>query len=87
MDILSFILGISVVVVTAVAVVAVIAFVKVSNINKEINSIHQTIGNEIENQNKLHDNVRRDFDTITNEIYRTIDSRLDKLESKLINKK
>ncbi len=85
MDILSFILGMSIVVVIAVAVVAVMAFVKVSRTNKEINNLqlnidelHRVIGQEIDNQN-------RERDTITNDVYRTIDSRLDKLESKLMD--
>ncbi len=86
MDILSFILGMSVVVVIAVAVVAVSAFVKVSKTNKDIkdrfealyrdvDNLHRVIGQENENQN-------RERDTIINDIYRTIDSRFDKLESK-----
>ena len=86
MDILSFILGMSIVVVIAVAVVAVMAFVKVSRTNKEINNLqlnidelHRVIGLEIEIQN-------RERDKIVNDIYRTVDSRLDKLEAKLIKK-
>ena len=86
MDILSFILGMSVVVVIAVAVVAVMAFVKVNKTNKEINNLqlsiddlHRVIGQEVDNQN-------RERDTIVNDIYRTIDSRLDKLESKFSKK-
>ena len=86
MDILSFILGMSIVVVIAVAVVAVSAFVKVSKTNKDIkdqfealyrdvDNLHRVIGQENENQN-------RERDTIINDIYRTIDSRFDKLESK-----
>jgi len=85
MDILSFILGMSIVVVIAVAVVAVMAFVKVSRTNKEINNLqlniddlHRVIGHEIEIQNRERDNI-------VNDIYRTIDSRLDKLESKLMD--
>lgn len=85
MDILSFILGMSIVVVIAVAVVAVMAFVKVSRTNKEINNLqlnidelHRVIGQEIDNQN-------RERGALANDIYRTIDSRLDKLESKLID--
>ena len=77
MDILSFILGMSIVVVIAVAVVAVMAFVKVNKHNKEIDELQQILGREIENQN-------RERDSIVNDIYRTIDSRLDKLESKLV---
>ncbi len=90
MDILSFILGMSVVVVIAVAVVAVSAFVKVSRTNKDIkdqfealyrdvDNLHRIIGQENENQN-------RERDTIINDIYRTIDSRFDKLESKFSKK-
>ena len=85
MDILSFILGMSIVVVIAVAVVAVMAFVKVSRTNKEINNLqlnidelHRIIGHEIETH-------VRERDTIVNDIHRTIDSRLDKLESKLMD--
>ena len=80
MDILSFILGMSVVVVIAVAVVAVMAFVRVKKHNKEIIEIHQVIGRELENQT-------RDRDQIVQDIYRTLDSRLDKLESKLTSRK
>jgi len=80
MDILSFILGMSVVVVIAVAVVAVMAFVKVRKHNKEIDEIHQIIGREIDVQN-------RERETIVQDIYRTLDSRLDKLESKLNSRK
>lgn len=75
MDILSFILGMSIVVVIAVAIVAVMAFVKVNKHNKEIDNIHQVLGREIDNQN-------RDRDLAVNDIYRTLDSRFDKLESK-----
>lgn len=86
MDILSFILGMSIVVVIAVAVVAVMAFVKVNRTNKEINNLqlnidelHRIIADEIANQN-------RERGALANDIYRTIDSRLDRLESKLIKK-
>ena len=73
MDILSFILGMSIVVVIAMTIVAVIAFVKVNKLNKEIERIHTTMGMEFENQNRER---KRE---LTN-VYSTIDSRLDKLE-------
>ena len=76
MDILSFILGMSIVVVIAVAVVAVIAFVKVNRANKEIETIHTIMGNEFERSNR---NREEDIQNV----YRTLDSRLDKLESKI----
>ena len=80
MDILSFILGMSIVVVIAVAVVAVIAFVKVNRTNKEIETIHTIMGNEVERMNRnREDDVRN--------LYSALDSRLDKLESKLGSRK
>ena len=83
MDTLSFILGIAFVVVIAVAIVAVYAFVKVGQIREELNSIHQVIGSEIDSQNRLRESNRRDFENVVSDIYRTIDSRLDKLENKI----
>jgi hypothetical protein len=80
MDILSFILGMSMVVVIAVAVVAVMAFVRVNKLNKEIESLHTILGLEVESQNRERENV-------INDVYRTLDSRLDKLESKIISRK
>jgi len=80
MDILSFILGMSMVVVIAVAIVAVIAFVKVNKLSKEIETIHTVMGLEIETQNRERENV-------INDVYRTLDSRLDKLESKIVSRK
>lgn len=80
MDILSFILGMSVVVVIAVAVVAVMAFVKVRKHNKEIETIHTIMGNEIERMNRNRE------DDIKN-VYSTLDSRLDKLESRITSRK
>ena len=80
MDILSFILGMSIVVVIAVAVVAVMAFVKVNKHNKEIETIHTIMGNESER-------VNRDIMDTQRDIYSQLDSRLDKLETKLTNNK
>jgi hypothetical protein len=79
MDTLSFILGMSMVVVIAVAVVAVMAFVRVNKLNKEIESLHTILGLEVASQNRERENV-------INDVYRTLDSRLDKLESKIIGR-
>ena len=68
------------VVVVAVAIVAVIAFVKVNKLSKEIETIHTVMGIEIETQNRERENV-------INDVYRTLDSRLDKLESKIVSRK
>ena len=76
MDLISFILGMSIVVVIAVAVVAVIAFVRVNKQEEKIKQLEQFLAREIENQ-------IRNRDRIIDDIYRTIDSRLDKLESRL----
>lgn len=80
MDLISFILGMSIVVVIAVAVVAVMAFVRVNKQKEEIKMIEQYLAREIENQ-------MRDRDRIIDDVYRTMDSRLDKLESKLSSRK
>jgi Tfp pilus assembly protein PilN len=76
MDLISFILGMCIGVVIDVAVVAVIAFVRVNKQEEKIKQIEQFLTREIENQ-------MRDRDRIIDDIYRTIDSRLDKLESRL----
>ena len=79
MDILSFILGMSVVVVIAVAVVAVMAFVKVKKHNKEIETIHTIMSGEFER-------VNRDMTDMQRDIFSSLDSRLDKLENKTTEK-
>ena len=68
------------VVVIAVAVVAVIAFVKVNKLNKEIESIHVIYSGEFER-------VNRDRTELERQIFSVMDSRLDKLESKLNSRK
>ena len=80
MDLVSFILGMSIVVVIAMAVVAVITFVRVNKQEEKIKQIEQFLTREIENQ-------MRDRDRIIDDVYRTMDSRLDKLESKLSSRK
>ena len=80
MDILSFILGMSIVVVIAVAVVAVIAFVKVNKTNKEIETIHTIMSGEFER-------VNRDMTELDRRVHSVLDSRLDKLESKITSRK
>ena len=80
MDILSFILGMCIVVVIAVAVVAVVAFVRVNKLNKEIETVHTIMGGEFER-------VNRDMTDMQRDIFSSLDSRLDKLESKLTSRK
>ena len=79
MDILSFILGMSIVVVIAVAIVAVIGFFKAIKTEKElkdlikrietspvIDEVHQRIEKEIDTQN-------REREVVVQEIYRKFD--------------
>ena len=84
MEILSFVLGMSAVVVIAVSVVAVIGFVKARKIEKELESISEDIYHLID---KNQTDFNRRADELENNIFSQLDSRLDKLENKLITKK
>ena len=80
METLSFVLGIASVVVIAVAIVAVYAFVKVRQVRQELRSTELNISTEIERVYRtIHDEKAN--------MYSSLDSRLDKLESKLTNNK
>jgi hypothetical protein len=80
METLSFVLGMASVVVIAIAIVAVYAFVKVRQVKQELQSTQLSLSTEIENVHRvIHDEKMN--------MYSSIDSRLDKLESKLTNKK
>jgi len=80
METLSFILGIAFVVVIAVAVVAVYAFVKVNKVKKYLESTERYLSHEISN-------VYKEIADRSDNIIRSMDSRLDKLENKLTNNK
>jgi ribosome-associated translation inhibitor RaiA len=80
METLSFVLGMASVVVIAVAIVAIYAFVKVRQVKQELHSTQLSLSSEIEN-------VYRTIHEEKMNMYSSIDSRLDKLESKLTNKK
>jgi predicted PurR-regulated permease PerM len=80
METLSFILGIAFVVVIAVAIVAVYAFVKVNQVRKYLESTERYLSHEISN---VYKEIADRADNIT----RSMDSRLDKLENKLTNNK
>lgn len=84
MDILSFILGIALVVVIGLSIVAVISFVKVRKIEKQIEHMESAIYREI--QSEIAETHRR-IDDLGKEIFSQMDSRLDKLENKFITKK
>jgi nitrate/TMAO reductase-like tetraheme cytochrome c subunit len=80
METLSFVLGIAFVVVIAVAVVAVYAFVKVNKVKVYLENTERYFSHEISN-------VYKEIAGRADDITRSIDSRLDKLETKLTNKK
>ncbi len=84
MDILSFILGIALVVVIGLSVVAVISFVKVRKIERQIEHLESHIFRTIETE--ISDTNRR-MEELGNSVFSTLDSRLDKLENKLSTKK
>ena len=94
METLSFILGMSSVVVIAIAVVAVIGFFKVKSVEKQFNEYRQNFTVEFENRTKdIHDNLNhtndslhRRIDNTEREVFSQLDSRLDKLETKLTSK-
>jgi len=80
METLSFVLGMASVVVIAVAIVAVYAFVKVRQVRQELQSTELSISAEIERVYRaMHDDKT--------DMHSSLDSRLDKLESKLTNNK
>ncbi len=84
METLSFVLGMASVVVIAIAVVAVYAFVKVRKIEKELENVGSDVYRQIE---RNHSEFHRRIDELGNAVYSQLDSRLDKLEQKLITKK
>jgi ribosome-associated translation inhibitor RaiA len=79
METISFVLGMASVVVIAVAIVAVYAFVKVRKHQEEINNLYRLIS---ETENNIHLRINSE----TASLYSVIDSRFDKLESKLKEK-
>ena len=97
MDIISFGLGIGSVVFITLVVITVLSFVKLAKLNKQIKEIEtnlyeniKSVYNEI-NRNSELNNRRIDGEsdrtnTMVDDIYRTIDSRLDKLEVKLTDR-
>ena len=94
METLSFILGMSSVVVIAIAVVAIVGFFKVRSVEKQFNEYKQNFTVEFENRTKdIHDNLNhtndslhRRIDNTEREVFSQLDSRLDKLETKLTSK-
>jgi len=91
METLSFVLGIAFIVVIALAVVATYAFVKVIKMQKSIQELMRDTDHRFadvyqcisEENRQIHQKV----DLFEKDIYSQLDSRLDKLETKLTNNK
>lgn len=95
MDILSFVLGIGMVVIIGLSVISVIAFFKVKKIERQIEKLESDIHREIETVitdahrriDELETGIHRRIDDFEKDVYSQLDSRLDKLENKLTTKK
>ena len=96
MEITSFILGVCAVIVVAMVVGTFVNYMSVKQLKEQVDYLNRDTHNEIEvlNQNldKQEHNLTDYVDTLHNksendisELYRYIDSRLDKLESKFSN--
>ena len=87
METLSFVLGIAFVVVIALAIVATYSFfkvIKIKELSKDVDQGFAGVWQGIAEENRqIHQRV----DLFEKEIFSQLDSRLDKLESKLTNKK
>jgi cell division protein FtsB len=87
METLSFVLGIALVVVIALAIVATYAFVKVIRVQKDINDLDRRFADIYQCIAEENAQINRRVDAFEKDIYSQLDSRLDKLETKLTNKK
>ena len=87
METLSFVLGIVFMVVIALAIVATYAFVKVIKVQKEINDLDRRFADIYQCIAEESAQINRRVDDFEKEIFSQLDSRLDKLENKLIIKK
>ena len=87
METLSFVLGIAFMVVIALAIVATYAFVKVIKVQKEINDLDRRFADIYQCIAEENAQINRRVDNFEKEIFSQLDSRLDKLENKLITKK
>jgi uncharacterized membrane-anchored protein YhcB (DUF1043 family) len=82
METTSFVLGMSSVVVIALAVVAVVGFFKARKTEKELERTSQDLYLEIED---LRTDINRRVDELESNTHSQLDSRLDKLESRLMD--
>ena len=96
MEITSFILGVCAVIVIAMVVGTFLNYAGVKALKEQTNNLERIVDNEVQILNRLlgklkddlinyTDNLHKISEDTTNEIYRYIDSRNDKLESKFSN--
>jgi len=84
MDIQSFILGMGAVLVIALVIGSIFAVVKVIKISKEFRETQTWISQEFENEKKEREKEKIIIGGQLNDVYRTIDSRLDKQYEKIL---
>ena len=95
METLSFILGVSSVVGIVISILTVVGYVKVGKVEKNLESFQNNLSNELDNRTKdiydlinhNNDEVNRRIDNTEREVFSQLDSRLDKLETKLTSRK
>jgi putative lipase involved disintegration of autophagic bodies len=91
METLSFVLGIAFIVVIALAVAATYAFVKVIKMQKSLEELmrdtDQRLAEVWQSISKENRQIHQKVDLFEKDIYSQLDSRLDKLETKLTNNK
>ncbi len=91
METLSFILGMAIVVVVAVAIVAVYAFVKVIKLQDNLKQLDRELSlresNLYQAINEENRQINQRVDLFETNVYSQLDSRLDKLQNKLNNTK
>ena len=87
METLSFGLGIAFVVVIALAIVTIYAFVKVKQLANDVRDFDSRESAIYQNMELEVAALHRRIDAFEKEIFSQLDSRLDKLETKLTNRK
>jgi predicted PurR-regulated permease PerM len=90
MEITSFVLGMLTIVGVALAILVVVGMVKISKQKEQINNLWTAINNTQENSDRwvgtLEETMGRNIDELRREYSSYVDSRFDKLQSKLNDK-
>jgi len=90
MEITSFVLGMLTIIGVALAILVVVGVVKISNQKEQINNLWTAINNTQENADqwvgRLEETMGRNVDELRREYSSYVDSRFDKLQSKLNDK-